>query len=241
MINKYIPVSSEVSKRDDRMNAIKCENVWKIFNQGTPSEVKALQGVNLEINKGEFVAIMGSSGSGKSTLLNCISALDTITKGKIFIDGQDISKLDENQLAYIRRKKIGFIFQFFNLIQSFTALENVELPMIFNGCSEKNRMKRAMKLLKDVNLESRINHKPSILSGGETQRVAVARALANDPTFIVADEPTGNLDSKSGEEIMKIFEHLHKEGRTIVMVTHDSNIAKHAERIIRLKDGKIIE
>lgn len=223
------------------MDAIKCERVWKIFNQSTPAEVKALQEIDLKIKKGEFVAIMGSSGSGKSTLLNCVSALDTITKGKIFIDGQDISKLDENQLAYIRRKKIGFVFQFFNLIQSFTALQNVELPMIFNGNTEQKRKETAKKLLQEVGLEKRMDHRPSKLSGGETQRVAIARALANNPTLIVADEPTGNLDSKSGEEIMKIFEKLHKEGRTIVMVTHNSKIAKYSERVIKLKDGKIIE
>jgi putative ABC transport system ATP-binding protein len=222
------------------MDAVVCQNIWKIFNEGTSAEVKALQGIDLKIKRGEFVAIMGSSGSGKSTLLNVISCLDVTTRGKIFIDKKDVSKLDENGLAYIRREKIGFVFQTFNLIPSLTAIQNVELPMIFKGLSKIARTKKAKELLESVGLEKRINHRPSELSGGEIQRVAIARSMANDPTFIVADEPTGNLDSKSGEEIMNIFEKLNKDDKTIIMVTHDPKIGKHAKRIIKLQDGKII-
>ncbi|MFH0711095.1 MAG: ABC transporter ATP-binding protein, partial [Candidatus Aenigmatarchaeota archaeon] len=166
------------------MDALRCENVWKVYNEETHAEVKALQGVDLRIMKGEFVAIMGSSGSGKSTLLNCISCLDVPTRGKIFIDGEDISKFDENKLAFIRREKIGFVFQFFNLIPTLTAIQNVELPMTFNGVEEPKRKRIAKELLERVGLEKRLNHKPNELSGGETQRVAIARAMANDPTFI---------------------------------------------------------
>jgi putative ABC transport system ATP-binding protein len=222
------------------MDVIVCKNLWKIFNEGTHAEVKALQGIDLKIKKGEFVAIMGSSGSGKSTLLNCISCLDIPTKGKIFIDGKDISKLGENRLAYIRREKIGFVFQTFNLIPSLTAMQNVELPMVFKGTDKTTRIKCAEQLLKEVGLEKRESHKPSELSGGEIQRVAIARALANNPSFIVADEPTGNLDSKSGVEIIKIFKKLNKDGKTIIMVTHDPKIGAWAKRIIKLQDGKII-
>jgi len=223
------------------MDAIVCQNVWKIFNEGAPAEVQALRGIDIKIKKGEFVTIMGSSGSGKSTLLNCITCLDVPTRGKIFIDGKDVSKADENGLAYIRREKIGFVFQFFNLIPSLTAIQNVELPMVFKGMNQTTRLERAKKLLESVGLGKRINNKPSELSGGETQRVAISRAMANDPTFIVADEPTGNLDSRSGEEIMEIFEKLNKDGRTIIMVTHDPKIGRHAKRIIRLYDGKIMK
>lgn len=223
------------------MDAIVCEKVWKIFNEGTPAEVQALRGIDLKVKKGEFVSIMGSSGSGKSTLLNCITCLDVSTRGKIFIDGQDVSKMNENKLAYIRREKIGFVFQFFNLIPSLTAIKNVELPMVFSGVGQIKRIGRAKELLESVGLEKRINSKSSQLSGGETQRVAIARAMANNPTFVVADEPTGNLDSKAGEEIMEIFEKLNKDGRTIIMVTHDPKIGKRAKRHIRLQDGKIIK
>lgn len=222
------------------MDAIRCEDVYKIYNQGTPAEVRALCDINLKIKMGDFVAIMGSSGSGKSTLLNCISALDKVTKGKVFIDGKDISKLDENGLAYIRRKKIGFVFQFFNLIPSLTAIQNVELPMTFDGVTASERKKHAEELLNMVGLGDRMNFRPSELSGGQVQRVAIARAMANDPTFIVADEPTGNLDSKAGKEIMDIFRKLNKDGRTIIIVTHDQHIGDKAERIIRLKDGKVV-
>jgi len=219
---------------------IKCEDVWKIYNPNTPAEVKALQNINLEIKKGELIALMGASGSGKSTLLNCIGCLDVPTKGKVYIGNRDTSRLDEDELALIRRKKIGFVFQFFNLIPNLTALRNVELPMIFLGLSEEKRRNKAKRLLKEVGLGKRMNHKPAELSGGEVQRVAIARALANDPIVILADEPTGNLDSKSGKEIMNIFRKLNKDGRTIILVTHEKIVATHARRIIKISDGKIV-
>ncbi len=220
--------------------SVECKNVWKIYNEGTPAEVRALQGANLKIKKGEFVSIEGPSGSGKSTLLHCIGCLDTPTRGKIYIDGQDISKLDGKSLAMIRRKKIGFVFQFFNVIPSLTALENVELPMVFAGFDKHTRIKRAKQLLEKVGLSKRLNHKPSELSGGETQRVAIARAMANDPVLLLADEPTGNLDSRAGKEIIDIFSKLNNEGKTIVIITHDPSIAKRAKRRLKIKDGKII-
>jgi len=219
---------------------IECKNVWKIYNPYTPAEVKALRGVNLSVKRGEFIAIMGSSGSGKSTLLHCIGCLDTPTRGKILIEGVDVSKLDEKELALLRRYKIGFVFQFFNLISNLTALQNVELPMVFAGVSQNKRRERAIELLKMVGLGKRLNHKPNELSGGEQQRVAIARALANNPSIILADEPTGNLDSRSGEEVMNIFVKLNKnEGRTILIVTHEPYIAKKAKRIVKIKDGRI--
>jgi len=220
-------------------SVIKCENVWKIFNAGQPSEVQALRGVNLEVKNGEMVGIMGASGSGKSTLLNLLGALDKPTKGKILIDGQNIANMNENHLALLRRKKIGFVFQSYNLINSFTALQNVELPMVFNGKTQKERMKKAEELLVQVGLEKRMNQRPNKLSGGENQRVAIARALANDPAVILADEPTGNLDSKSGKIIIEILKKLNKANRTIVIITHDSKIAKQTKRIVRISDGKI--
>ncbi len=222
------------------MEAIDCEEVWKVYNQGKPNEVRALQRINLKIAKGDFLAIMGSSGSGKSTIMNCIGCLDAPTKGKVLIDGKDVSKLSENQLALIRRNKIGFIFQFFNLIPSLTALQNVELPMVFNRIDERARKEKARKLLEEVGLANRLDSKPSELSGGEIQRVAIARALANDPMLILADEPTGNLDSKNGEEVMKIFSKLNEEGKTIIIVTHDLQVAKNARKIINMKDGMIV-
>ena len=219
---------------------IRCEDVWKVYNPDTPAEVKALQNINLEIKKGELAAIMGASGSGKSTLLNCIGCLDVPTKGKVHIENRDTSQLDEDELAMIRREKIGFVFQFFNLIPNLTALQNVELPMIFLGLGEEKRKNRAKKLLKEVGLGKRIGHKPAELSGGEVQRVSIARALANDPILILADEPTGNLDSKSGKEIMNIFKKLNKDGRTIIVITHENVIANHAKRVIKISDGKIV-
>ena len=219
---------------------IRCEDVWKVYNPDTPAEVKALQDINLEIKKGELAAIMGASGSGKSTLLNCIGCLDVPTKGKVHIENRDTSQLDEDELAMIRREKIGFVFQFFNLIPNLTALQNVELPMIFLGLGEEKRKNRAKKLLKEVGLGKRIGHKPAELSGGEVQRVSIARALANDPILILADEPTGNLDSKSGKEIMNIFKKLNKDGRTIIVITHENVIANHAKRVIKISDGKIV-
>ena len=219
---------------------IKLENVWKIYKMGDVN-VNALQGMSLDVKEGEFVAIMGPSGSGKSTAVNMIGCLDVPTKGKIWLDSHDISRLSESELAQIRGKKIGFIFQQFNLIPTLSALENVTLPMIFQGVNEQERIKRAAKLLELVELSDRIHHKPTELSGGEQQRVAIARALANNPEVVIADEPTGNLDSKTGANVLDFLEKLHKEERkTIIMVTHDQNLAKVAERIEFLKDGKIV-
>ncbi|MCD6403273.1 MAG: ABC transporter ATP-binding protein [Candidatus Aenigmarchaeota archaeon] len=220
---------------------VECKNVWKVYNPESSAEVKALRGINMKIKKGEFISIMGSSGSGKSTLLHCIGCLDTPTKGKIYIDGVDVSKLNDDELALVRRYKIGFVFQFFNLVPSLTALENVELPMVFAGIPKNERRKRAIQLLEIVGLGKRLYHHPNQLSGGEQQRVAIARALANDPELILADEPTGNLDSKSGAEVMKVFKTLNKKfGKTIVIVTHDPLVAKTTKRIVKIKDGKII-
>jgi len=204
-------------------------------------EVQALNGVDLKINKKEFVAIMGPSGSGKSTLLQMMGCLDRPTSGKIFLEGTDISKLNDSELARVRGRKIGFIFQVFNLYPTLTAQENIELPMMIVEENKKIREERALDLLKAVGLEKRAKHLPSQLSGGERQRVAIARALANDPSLLLADEPTGNLDSKSGKEILKLFVSLSKEGRTIVVVTHDQNIASYAKNIVKIKDGRIRE
>ena len=204
-------------------------------------KVNALRGLNLEIRKGEFVAIMGPSGSGKSTAVNMVGALDIPTKGKIYLEKHDISKLPESDLAQIRGKKIGFIFQQFNLINTLSALENVTLPMIFQDIGRDERLETGKNLLQMVGLQERIDHKPTELSGGEQQRVAIARSLANDPEVVLADEPTGNLDSKTGQMVIKFLEGLNKKGKTIIMVTHDTNVAKHAHRIEFLKDGKIIK
>lgn len=204
-------------------------------------EVQALNGVDLKIKKEEFVSIMGPSGSGKSTLLHMIGALDRPTSGKIFIDGTDLSKLNDAEIARIRGKKIGFVFQFFNLYPTLNALENVELPMIIIEKDKEERKRRARELLELVGLKDRGEHFPSQLSGGQRQRIAVARALSNNPSFILTDEPTGNLDSKSGHDIMKLLVELNeKEGKTIIVVTHDSSIASHSNRIIKIKDGRII-
>ncbi len=220
---------------------IKLEDVWKIY-QLDEVKVEALRGLDLEVYKGEFLTVFGKSGSGKSTSLNMIGALDTPTKGRIFLDGYNISKLEESDLAELRGKKIGFVFQLFNLIPSLTALENVMLPMIFQSINKDERVERAKKLLDDVQLGHRIHHKPNELSGGERQRVSIARALANDPEVILADEPTGNLDSRTGEEIMNLFIHLHKKfKKTIVMVTHDLTLTKYSQRTYILKDGKAVK
>ena len=224
-----------------RKTIIKLDNVWKTYKMGDV-EVNALQGLNLDVKEGEFLAIMGPSGSGKSTAVNMIGCLDVPTKGKILLDNHDISKLSESELAQIRGRKIGFIFQQFNLIPTLTALENVALPIVFQSVEREKRTKRASELLKIVELNDRMEHKPAELSGGQQQRVAIARSLANDPEVILADEPTGNLDSSTGETVMSFLERLNrKEGKTIIMVTHDSNVARHADRIEFLKDGKIIK
>ena len=220
---------------------IKLDNVWKTYLMGKDNYVHALRGMNLEVQQGEFLAIMGPSGSGKSTAVNMVGCLDIPTKGRIFLDKHDISHLHESDLAQIRGRKIGFIFQQFNLIPTLTALENVKLPMIFQGLSFEEREKRGRELLSHVGLGDRIHHRPPELSGGQQQRVAIARALANDPEVILADEPTGNLDSKTGGIVMEYLEKLHKEGKTIIMVTHDKQIAKAAGRIKYLRDGAIVE
>lgn len=220
---------------------IELNRVSKTYKMGE-IEVQALKAVNLKINKKEFVAIMGPSGSGKSTLLHMIGCLDRPTEGNIILDRTDISGLNDSELARLRGNKLGFVFQFFNLYPTLTALENVELPMMIIEKNKNERKKRALELLKTVGLEKRAEHLPSQLSGGERQRIAIARALANDPSLILADEPTGNLDSKTGKEIMVFLNRLQeKQGKTIVMVTHEPDIAKYAERLICLKDGEIVK
>jgi len=218
---------------------IELKDVCKNYQMGD-SVVKAVCDVDLAIKKGDFVAIIGPSGSGKSTMMNLVGALDLASKGDIFLDNVNIEHLHESELAQIRGKKIGFVFQTFNLIPTLTALENVMLPMTFQGIEKEERLERATELLNKVKLSHRIYHLPSELSGGERQRVAIARALANDPEVILADEPTGNLDSKTGEEIIQMFIKLNKEGKTIIMVTHDLDMAKHANHVIRLRDGMVV-
>jgi len=219
---------------------IKLEKVWKIYQLGKV-ELPALRGIDLEITPGSFVTIMGTSGSGKSTLLNLIGALDIPTRGKIFLKGKDVSELSEDELAQLRGKTIGFVFQEFNLLHNLTAIENVMLPMTFQGVSETEREKKAKEILAMVDLENRIYHQPAELSGGERQRVAIARAFANNPELVIADEPTGNLDSSTGKKIMDILTDFHKkEGKTIVVVTHDPQIASYSREIVNIKDGQII-
>lgn len=220
------------------MNIITIEHIAKIYEVGL-EKVHALRDVSLRIDKNEYVAIMGPSGSGKSTLMNMLGCLDTPTKGKYEFNGVSVSDMDDNDLARIRNKEIGFVFQTFNLLPRSDALHNVELPLIYAGISYAERRERAAKALADVGLADRIHHKPNELSGGQRQRVAVARALVTNPSIILADEPTGNLDSKTGEEIMALFSEIHNNGNTIILVTHEEYIAEHAARIIRLKDGLI--
>jgi putative ABC transport system ATP-binding protein len=229
------------SYREDFVSAgivIKTEDLWKTYEMGT-EQLHALRGVNIEIRKAEYVAIMGPSGSGKSTLMNLIGCLDTPTKGSYWLAGRLVSQLDDDELAYIRNKEIGFVFQTFNLLARATALHNVELPMIYNGTPSEERLERAKKALAQVDLAGRMMHRPNELSGGQRQRVAIARALVNNPSILLADEPTGNLDSQTGEEIMAVFRRLHESGNTIILVTHEADIAAHAHRVIRLRDGKV--
>ena len=217
---------------------IQITNIKKFFKVGTQT-VKALQGIDLTVQRNEYVAIMGASGSGKSTLMNILGCLDTPTSGTYFLNGNDVSRMTENELAEIRNKEIGFIFQTFNLLPRATALDNVILPMIYAGKNKKDREFRGKEVLDQVQLSDRIEHKPSELSGGQRQRVAVARALVNKPSIILADEPTGNLDSKTSVEIMSLFNDIHQSGNTVIVVTHEEDIALHAHRIIRLRDGYI--
>lgn len=219
---------------------IHIENMKKIYNPGE-DEVRALDGIDLDIEKGDLVAIVGHSGSGKSTLMNMLGCLDTPTSGKYVLDGQDVASMTDNQLADVRNKEIGFIFQGFNLISNLDAVGNVELPLVYRGVSKNERKQLAMEALKSVGLEERMKHKPNEMSGGQQQRVAVARAVAAKPPIILADEPTGNLDTKSTQEIMEILKELHRSGRTVIIITHDEEIASQAHRVIRILDGRIEE
>lgn len=217
---------------------LKLENISRFYTVGTET-VKALNSVSMSINKNEFVALMGASGSGKSTMMNILGCLDTATAGKYHLNGTDVSKMTDNELADVRNREIGFIFQTFNLLPRSSALENVMLPLIYAGVSKVERQKTATETLRRVQLADRMTHRPNELSGGQRQRVAIARALVNNPSIVLADEPTGNLDSKTSVEIMGLLEAIHKQGNTIIVVTHEEDIALHAHRIIRLKDGQI--
>jgi putative ABC transport system ATP-binding protein len=219
-------------------SVIQLQNIKRIYVMGD-TEVHALDGVSLEIKKNEYVAIMGPSGSGKSTLMNIIGCLDTPTSGLYLFNGVNVSEMNDNQLAKIRNKEIGFVFQTFNLLARSDALHNVELPLIYGGVPSSERKRLAQEALEKVGLGERMHHKPNELSGGQRQRVAIARALVNNPSIILADEPTGNLDTKTGDEIMGLFEKLHEDGNTIILVTHEEYIAEHAHRIIRIRDGKV--
>jgi putative ABC transport system ATP-binding protein len=233
-------VSTETFRQDlvDQGIAILAEGLWKTYEMGG-EKLHALRGVDLTIHRGEYVAIMGPSGSGKSTLMNLIGCLDTPTSGKYWLAGRLVSELGDDELAAIRNKEIGFIFQTFNLLPRATALHNVELPLIYNGTPAEERITRAKRALEAVDLGARMFHKPNELSGGQRQRVAVARALVNSPSIVLADEPTGNLDTKTGDEIMALFARLHGDGNTIILVTHENDVAQRANRIIHVRDGKV--
>jgi putative ABC transport system ATP-binding protein len=236
-----VEATTTESYRQDLVNSgvvIHTEDLRKVYQMGS-EDVHALSGVDLEIRKGEYCAIMGPSGSGKSTLMNLIGCLDSPSSGKYWLAGRLVSELDDDELAYIRNKEIGFVFQTFNLLPRATALHNVELPLIYNGTPAEERVEKARRALAMVDLADRMLHKPNELSGGQRQRVAIARALVNNPSILLADEPTGNLDSKTGVEIMNLFERLHSEGNTIILVTHEHDIAEHAHRVIFIRDGKV--
>ena len=236
-----VETASTDSYRQDLISSgvvIKTQELAKVYEMGS-EQVHALRGVDLEIRKGEYVAIMGPSGSGKSTLMNLIGCLDSPSSGRYWLAGRLVSDLDDDELAYIRNKEIGFVFQTFNLLPRATALHNVELPLIYNGTPADERIEKAKTALERVDLVDRMNHKPNELSGGQRQRVAIARALVNSPSIVLADEPTGNLYSKTGDEIMVLFQNLHSQGNTIILVTHEHDIAQHAHRIIYIRDGRI--
>jgi len=220
------------------MPLIETKDLWKTYDMGS-EKVHALRGVSVSIDKGEYVAIMGASGSGKSTLMNLIGCLDSPTSGAYFLNKNEVSKLDDDELANIRNREIGFVFQTFNLLPRATSLHNVELPLIYNGTASTERAQKAKDAMAKVDLLDRMNHKPNELSGGQRQRVAIARALVNSPSIILADEPTGNLDSKTSEEIMRLLDKIHEQGNTIIIVTHEADIAKHANRLITLFDGEV--
>src|SRR5438874_2715446 len=233
--------STTVMTQPPASSIILVQDLWKTYDMGSEQQVQALRGVNARIDRNEYVAIMGPSGSGKSTLMNLIGCLDTPSKGQYWLNGHLVSELDDDELARIRNKEIGFVFQTFNLLARATALHNVELPLIYNGTPAQERIERAKTALRKVDLEPRMMHKPNELSGGQRQRVAIARALVNNPPLLLADEPTGNLDSKTGSEIMALFDHLHSQGNTIVLVTHENDIAEYAHRIIHIRDGVIAD
>lgn len=231
-------VQTEAPRTESRDVMIRTSDLWKTYVMGD-EEIHALRGVSFEIKRGEYVAIIGPSGSGKSTLMNMIGCLDSPTKGEYWLNGKMVSQMDDDELAYIRNKEIGFVFQTFNLLPRASALHNVELPLIYNGTPSGKRLEMAKQALESVELGHRMSHKPNELSGGQRQRVAIARALVNNPSIILADEPTGNLDSKTSVEIMNLLERLHERGNTIILVTHEPDIAAHADRKIVLRDGKV--
>ena len=220
---------------------VKLKDVYKIYSEGLKSEVRALDGVSLEIERGEFVAVVGQSGSGKSTMMNVLGCLDIPTHGEYYLDGTDVRELSDKELSHIRNKQIGFIFQQYNLIQNLNVLENVELPLIYQGINADDRREMALEALERVGLSSRIKHRPSEMSGGQQQRVAIARAISTHPPIIMADEPTGALDSHTGKEVLGFLQQLNKEGSTVILITHDNGIAATARRCVRLADGKIVE
>ncbi|HLY20410.1 MAG TPA: ABC transporter ATP-binding protein [Bryobacteraceae bacterium] len=236
LAEKELIERGEQLKRDGIV--IRTYDLWKTYVMGD-QEIHAVSGVDITIKRGEYVAIMGPSGSGKSTLMNLIGCLDTPTKGQYYINGRLVSEMTDDELARIRNKEIGFVFQTFNLLPRATSLHNVELPLIYSGTTSQMRLERAKAALRQVDLEPRMYHKPNELSGGQRQRVAIARALVNDPSILLADEPTGNLDSATGNDIMALFERLYEQGNTIVLVTHENDIAMHAHRVIHIRDGKV--
>ena len=239
MATKTMTTIETADGAQTKRDMIVVEDLWKTYDMGSEQQVSALRGISLKIKANEYVSIMGPSGSGKSTFMNLIGCLDSPSKGNYWLNNQLVSALDDDELARIRNKEIGFVFQTFNLLARATALHNVELPLIYNGTPSAERIERAKQALRNVNLDTRMNHKPNELSGGQRQRVAIARALVNSPSIILADEPTGNLDSKTGVEIMALFDELQAKGNTIVLVTHEPDIAEYAHRVVHIRDGEI--